>query len=64
MIIFFDFRAELIRNNPTCGIKYSQSNLAFLICGITTAFTLSIISNFPVIYFRKIVDYHCFIFCV
>jgi len=39
--------AELIRNNPTCGIKYSQSNFAFLICGIISAFSMSIISNFP-----------------
>ncbi|CAF0755286.1 unnamed protein product [Adineta steineri] len=39
--------AELIRNNPTCGVKYSQSNLTFLICGITSAFSMSIISNFP-----------------
>lgn len=40
--------AELIRNNPTCGKKYSRANFAFLICGILSAFTLSIISNFPV----------------
>jgi len=41
-------RAELIRNNPTCGIKYSQLNSTFLICGIIAAFGMSIISNFPV----------------
>lgn len=42
------FSAELIRNNPTCGMKYSRSNLMFLLCGITAAFSMSIISNFPV----------------
>jgi len=39
--------AELIRNNPTCGIKYSQLNLTFLLCGTIAAFGMSIISNFP-----------------
>ncbi|CAF1208154.1 unnamed protein product [Rotaria sordida] len=39
--------AELIRNHPTCGKKYSQLNLIFLIFGMITAFSMSIISNFP-----------------
>jgi len=56
--------AELIRNNPTCGIKYSRSNLAFLICGITAAFSMSIISNFPhtnVFYIRLMATYLTFV---
>jgi len=39
--------AELIRNNPTCGIKYSQLNFSFLFSGIFAAFGMSIIANFP-----------------
>ncbi|CAF3405071.1 unnamed protein product [Rotaria sp. Silwood1] len=39
--------AELIRNHPTCGKKYSQLNLTFLVCGLIAAFSMSIISNFP-----------------
>ncbi|CAF3963805.1 unnamed protein product [Rotaria magnacalcarata] len=39
--------SQLIRNNPTCGKKYSQANFIFFICGLTAAFSLSIISNFP-----------------
>ncbi|CAF4598415.1 unnamed protein product, partial [Rotaria sp. Silwood2] len=39
--------SQLIRNNPTCGKKYSQTNFLFFFCGITTAFSMSIISNFP-----------------
>ncbi|UJR21174.1 hypothetical protein I4U23_024272 [Adineta vaga] len=38
---------ELIRNNPTCGIRYIRFNITFLICGIIAAFSLSITSNFP-----------------
>lgn len=44
----FFFRAELIRNNPTCGIKYSQLNFIFLFSGILAACALSVIANFPV----------------
>ncbi|CAF4015640.1 unnamed protein product [Rotaria sp. Silwood2] len=39
--------AELIRNHPTCGKKCSQLNLTFLTCGMITAFSMSIIANFP-----------------
>ncbi|CAF1344597.1 unnamed protein product [Adineta ricciae] len=40
--------AELIRNNPTCGRKYSQFNVTFLVCGLIAAFSLSMTCNFPV----------------
>ncbi|CAF0800829.1 unnamed protein product [Didymodactylos carnosus] len=39
--------SQLIRNNPTCGNKYTYTNQAFLIFGILTAFGLSVVSNFP-----------------